>query len=225
MQFLPEEASVLRKFCVFLQKQKNRYAMKRFFYALAVVLLTATGSLKAQTQEYTEAINWTLQRSWSNGFKALPEVCTNLIEFKSQYEKNRAQWDAAFKWLATHDLNTIAAGQHPIEGTTLVASVEDSQNDPLEKRGNESHYYHIDLQYVVKGCERFGLLDHATSKALRYKPDCMNYECDMSKTMFIDSTPERFFLFFPGDWHIAKVATDKDSQDIRVIVIKLDYVK
>ena len=208
-----------------MSNKKQINDMKRFLHALAVVLITAAGSLKAPAQNYPEAISWTLQRTWSNGFKALPEVCTNLIEFKSQYEKNQAQWDAAFKWLATHDLTAIPAGRHPIEGTTLVASVEDSQNDPLEKRGNESHYYHIDLQYVVKGCERFGLLDHETSKALRYKPDCMNYECDMNKTVFIDSTPERFFLFFPGDWHIAKVATDKPSQDIRVIVIKLDYIK
>ncbi len=200
--------------------------MKKIIFALAAVLFTAVGGLNASAQGcYTEAINWTLQRSWSNGFKALPEVCTNLIEFKSQYEKNKAQWDAAFGWLATHNLEKIEAGRYPIEGTSLVASVEDSKNDPLEKRGNESHYYHIDLQYVVKGCERFGLLDHDSSKARKYSPDLMQYDCDMSKTMFIDSTPERFFLFFPGDWHIAKIATDKKSQDIRVIVIKLDYVK
>lgn len=199
--------------------------MKNTLYALTVVLLTVIGNLTASAQD-TEALNWTLQRSWSNGFKALPDVCTNLSEFKSQYEKNKAQWDAAFKWLATHDLTNIAAGRHKIEGTTLVASVEDSHNDPLAKRGNESHFYHIDLQYVVKGTERFGLLDHATSKPNReWTPDIITYDYDVEKAMFIDSTPERFFLFFPCDWHIAKVATEKESQDIRVIVIKLDYIK
>ena len=135
-------------------------------------------------------------------------------------------WDAAFKWLATHDLLTIEKGRHKIEGTDLVASVEDSKNDPLAKRGTESHYYHIDLQYVVKGNERFGLLDHATSKPNReWKPDIITYDYQVDKTMFVDSTPERFFLFFPCDWHIAKIETDKPDQTIRVIVIKLDYVK
>ena len=43
--------------------------------------------------------------------------------------------------------------------------------------------------------------------------------------MFIDSTPERFFLFFPSDWHIAKIQTDKEDQNIRVVVVKLDYIK
>lgn len=45
----------------------------------------------------------------------------------------------------------------------------------------------------------------------------------LEKTTFIDSVPSEFFLFFPSDWHIAKIATDKEDQDIRVIVIKLDY--
>lgn len=169
---------------------------------------------------------WLLSRSWSNGFRALPDVSTNLKEFHDQYQKNTAQWDAMFKWLATHDLQTIPAGKHPIEGTSLVVSVEDSENQPLEKRASESHYHHIDFQYVVKGCERFGLLDHDTSYPNgAYRPDVLHYSYDPDKTMFIDSTPERFFLFFPGDWHIAKVCTDRESQSIRVIVVKLDYVK
>lgn len=206
--------------------------MKKIFYVLTVILLTVMGSMNTyarggkKANAYTDALNWTMLRSWSNGFKALPDVCTNLVEFKTQYEKNKAQWDAAFKWLATHDLLTIEKGRHKIEGTDLVASVEDSKNDPLAKRGTESHYYHIDLQYVVKGNERFGLLDHATSKPNReWKPDIITYDYQVDKTMFVDSTPERFFLFFPCDWHIAKIETDKPDQTIRVIVIKLDYVK
>jgi beta-galactosidase beta subunit len=77
----------------------------------------------------------------------------------------------------------------------------------------------------VKGTERFGILDHATSTPnCDYKPDVIRYDYDRSKLQLIDSTPNRFILFFPSDWHIAKIATDKDDQTIRVIVIKLDYV-
>lgn len=41
----------------------------------------------------------------------------------------------------------------------------------------------------------------------------------------MDSEPQKFYIFFPGDWHIAKVKTNKDNQDIRVKVIKVDYVE
>lgn len=157
-----------------------------------------------------------------------PHPSVNKKEMKSQYKKNRAQWDAMFKWLEEHDLQTIEAGRHPIDGTTLTASIEDSHNDPLEKRGTESHRKHIDFQYVVKGTERFGLLDHASSKPKgEYDPswDGIQYEYDKSKARFVDSVPGEYFLFFPSDWHIAKVATDKEDQNIRVIVVKLDYIE
>ena len=83
------------------------------------------------------------------------------------------------------------------------------------------------MQYVVKGTERFALLDHESSKAnceYSEKKDVIHYDFDPEKTTFIDSVPGEFFLFFPSDWHIAKIATDKEDQDIRVIVIKLDYM-
>lgn len=197
-------------------------AMKKIIITFFIII-TTTISLSAQSNE---VIFWTVGKSWSNGFSALPDVCTNLNEFKEQYNKNKNQWDAMFKWLASNDLKSISAGKHSIEGTSLVVSVEDSNNEPLNKRQSESHYKHIDFQYVVKGTERFGLIDHDSSKPnCQYKPDVIHYDYDKSKAVFIDSTPERFFLFFPNDWHIAKVSTDNQSQDIRVIVVKLDYVE
>ncbi len=187
-----------------------------------LLCVASAGTLRAQCGN---ALQWTLSRAWSNGFNALPDVCTNLNEFQSQYAKNQAQWDAMFQWLAANDLLTIPAGKHPIEGTSLTVSVEDSETGPLETHASESHYHHIDFQYVVKGTERFGLIDHATSYPnCAYKPDVLHYDYDVQKAAFIDSTPDRFFLFFPSDWHIAKIAADTDSREIRVIVVKLDYV-
>lgn len=200
--------------------------MKRIVFIL--IILISTGKLfsrhcECNTINYTY---WMLHKEWSNGFKALPDVSTNLKEFHSQYYKNKKQWYAVFAWLANTDLLSIPAGKHPIPDTELTANIEDSSNQPLNKRGTESHYHHIDLQYVVKGTERFALLDHETSYPNRaYKPDIIGYSYDASKAMFIDSTPERFFLFFPSDWHIAKIQTDKNDQNIRVVVIKLDYIK
>ena len=134
-------------------------------------------------------------------------------------------WRQGFTKADPHRSLNTTAGKHPIEGTTLVASVEDSENGPLEKRGTESHYHHIDFQYVVKGVERFGIIDHLTSKPnSKWKPDVIHYNYDRKLTRFYDSTPDKFFIFFPCDWHIAKVNNDTNDQHIRVIVIKVDYV-
>lgn len=172
-----------------------------------------------------EAIAWAESGIWRNGFdKAKPHSSVNLVDFYLQYQKNPQQWQALFDYLAKTDLLSIPKGKHKIPGSDLVVSVEDSKNEPLEKRRSESHHKHIDFQYVVKGTERFGIIDHYSSTPnCKYRPDVIHYDYDRQKARFYDSNPGEFFIFFPRDWHIAKVATDGEDQTIRVIVIKVDY--
>ena len=80
---------------------------------------------------------------------------------------------------------------------------------------------------MVKGTEGFAVLDHATSTpncAYDAKKDVIHYDYQKNQTHFFNSTPGRFVIFFPSDWHIAKVQTNKKDQHIRVIVIKVDYM-
>lgn len=170
---------------------------------------------------------WAESGVWRNGFsKAKPHPSVNLVDFYLQYQKNPEQWKALFSYLAKTDLLALSKGKHPIPGTQLMVSVEDSENEPLEKRGSESHNHHIDFQYVVRGVERFGIIDHYTSRPnCKYRPDVIHYDYARPKARFYDSTPDEFFIFFPRDWHIAKVATDGADQAIRVIVVKVDYVE
>lgn len=172
-----------------------------------------------------EAKAWAESGIWRNGFdKAKPHHSVNLVDFYLQYQKNPQQWQALFDYLAKTDLLSIPKGKHKIPGSDLVVSVEDSKNEPLEKRRSESHNKHIDFQYVVKGTERFGVIDHYTSTPnCKYRPDVIHYDYAPQKARFYDSNPGEFFIFFPRDWHIAKVANDTSDQAIRVIVIKVDY--
>ena len=202
---------------------------------LTIMVAALTLSVSAQglyTREYHDkslvkkAERWLKKGSWRQGFdKADADATVNAVEFYRQYEKNPEQWQALFRWLQQTDVTAIEKGKHPIAGTTLVASVEDSENGPLEKRQSESHFHHIDFQWVVRGTERFGLIDHLTSKPnCAWKDDVVHYSYDVERARFVDSRPDKFFIFFPGDWHIAKVANDTDDQHIRVIVIKVDYM-
>jgi YhcH/YjgK/YiaL family protein len=206
--------------------------MKRLL-TLITACLMAIG-LQAQgyyTQYYgdaklkAEAEAWLQSGVWRHGFtQASPHETVNAVEFYLQYQKNPAQWKALFEWLAKTDLLALPKGKMPIAGSDLVASVEDDTNRDLDKQRSESHYHHIDFQFVVKGSERFGLIDHYTSTLnCAYTPDVMHYDYDLDKTRFYDSTPDKFFLFFPGDWHIAKLKTDQADQNIRVVVVKVDY--
>jgi YhcH/YjgK/YiaL family protein len=208
--------------------------MKRLISITLLVLLTMT-TATAQTY-YTrfcpdkklvkEARKWMKSGEWRNGFTAAkPHKSVNAVDFYEQYQKNPEQWKALFRWLSETDVLAIPKGKHPIPGTQLVASVEDSENGPLEKRNSESHFHHIDFQWTVKGTEGFGIIDHMSSTPKdKYKPDVIHYNYDVEKARFYDSNPKEFFIFFPSDWHIAKVATKKEDQTLRVIVIKVDYI-
>ena len=206
----------------------------RTIIALSATIISLTATAQATDGVYTtvyddsqtaDAQAWIDAGTWRNGFTANAHPSVNAVEFRTQYERNQQQWDAMFQWLATHDLTTIEHGKYPIEGTTLTVSVEDSSNQPITKRRSESHYHHIDFQFVVKGTERFAILDHNTSSPnTEYQPDVIRYAYDADRLWLIDSEPDKFLIFFPCDWHIAKLATDNDDQTIRVIVVKLDYI-
>lgn len=196
-------------------------------------------SLSLQAQTYTNkypkelvkiANKWMKKGEWKNGFtKALPAPTVNAVEFYLQYHKNPAQWQRLFQWLEETDLLAIPAGKQPIPNSNLVVSVEDSENwcseDDLKAgKGSESHWQKIDFMYVVKGKEGFCRLDHETSTPnIEYlaKKDRMEYKFEADKLQHFESIEGTFNIFFPCDWHVAKVKTNDENQKLRVLVIKM----
>ena len=197
--------------------------MRKLLCLLTVSLMAVTVSAQC------EKCKWFKGGEWLNGFqKASAHSTVDRKVFYDQYHKNPEQWKTLFAWLQETDLEAIPKGKHPIPNSTLVASVEDSENGPLEKRNTESHRKKIDFQLVVRGTEGFALLDHESStvsQPYNEEKDVMRYAYDKDKTNFFDVEAGQFVIFFPGDWHIAKVQTKKDDQSIRVIVVKMDYVE
>lgn len=211
--------------------------MKRFFFTAFVLAVAFTAKAQTYTNEYPNdmqrlAQKWVKKGEWRNGFtKASPAPTVNLAEFYIQYQRNPKQWQALFKWLQETDLLSIPAGRTPIPGTSLTVSVEDgdnwcSQDDLKNGKGSESHRKKIDVMYVVRGYEGFCLLDHETSRPQwEYKPerDRLEYFFSHDKLKQFESIPGTFNIMFPCDWHVAKVKTNHDSQNLRVLVIKMDY--
>lgn len=73
--------------------------------------------LSAQTNsEWTtgNAKKWMKSAVWSNGWTVSPHKSVNAVEFACQYHKNKDVWDAAFRFLAEHDLEALSIGNHVI---------------------------------------------------------------------------------------------------------------
>ncbi len=213
--------------------------MKRLFTlaALAVTTLVLAHTVSAQTytNQYPKdlqkiAHKWVKKGEWRNGFtKAVPAPVVNEVEFYLQYNKNPEQWQQLFRWLQETDLLALPSGKQPIPGTSLIVSVEDTENryssaDLAAGKGSESHWQNIDVMYVVKGKEGFCRLDHdSSSPNIEYnlKKDRMEYKYDAAKLEHFESIEGTFNIMFPCDWHIAKVQTQEPDQHLRVLVIKM----
>lgn len=206
--------------------------MNKLLLTLLLALPLAAGAAPVYTAEcddsalVAKAQAWVAAGEWRQGWNvAAPHPSVNAVDFYQQYHHN-PQWQQLFAYLAHTDLLALPKGKQPIPGTDMVLSVEDSENQPLEKRQSESHRHGIDFQFCVRGTERFGVIDHNTSVPnCQYRPDVIHYDYDASLARFYDSTPDQFFIFFPSDWHIAKVANDTDDQTIRVCVVKLKWIE
>ena len=213
--------------------------MRKLFITLGCALLTSLSSVAQgyYTQYYADkelrskAEAWVRSGEWRNGYDgAAPHSTVNAVDFYLQYQKNPSQWKALFQWLAKTDLLALPKGRHNIEGSNLVASIEDDTNGELSTKRSESHNHKIDFQFVVRGVEKFGIIDHYTSKpSSTYRPDIIHYDYDVTKAKFYLSNPKEFFLFFLRDWHIAKINNDlgdpEMKENIRVVVVKIDYVE
>lgn len=210
--------------------------MKKLMKVALFAAIMGAQQISAQTytNNYPKALDkiaakWMKKGEWKNGFtKAVPAPTVNVTEFYIQYHKNPQQWKALFEWLENTDLLTIPGGRQTIPGTSLTVSVEDSENwcsdaDLKDGKGSESHWEKIDFMYVVKGKEGFCRLDHETSTPKApYKPDRLEYIFDSNRLQRFESIEGTFNIFFPCDWHIAKVKTSEDSQKLRMLVVKMN---
>ncbi len=196
------------------------------FFGLFLLLISSSAAFAQKRTDnltHKQARHWVMKREWTNGLNALPDKTTDYQEFASQYQKNKDVWDKTFQWLATHDLENMPAGRYEVDGKHCYINVQDAVTQEVSKRKIEAHRHGIDLQYVVKGTERFGITSEAYAEPItEYKPDVTYYKT--TKIKYVDSQPGRFFLFFPKNFHQALVKAGKEPENIRVIVAKIEYI-
>lgn len=201
---------------------KAGYRLARILNELFSDSVYTLGDTVAWTLQ--KARQWVKQGEWNNEWKILPHQSTDYIEFASQYNKNKELWDKTFSWLATHDLLNMPAGSYEIDGKRSYISIQDAETQDASERKIESHRQYIDLQYVVKGKERFGLTSaEASEPVTEYKAEKDNQFHKAERIKYVDSTPDCFFLFFPKNYHQPLVKAGKKSEKVRVVVAKIEY--
>lgn len=183
-----------------------------------------TSSL-AKAQSNKDADKWVKSKVWADGSKinVYPEV--DAVEFKKQYETNKVTWDKVIKFLSdSSKLAALAPGKYPIDGKNAYASITYAPSKTFEASKWESHRRYIDLQYVISGKEKIGMvpISKATvTESYNEAKDVAHYSSD--GTYYI-ATPKEFFLFFPADVHRPNIKVD-GYDSVKKLVIKIAYVQ
>ena len=109
----------------------------------------------------------------------------------------------AFEFIKTQNLDSIAVGKYPIDGTDIHASVTEKEGGPAAIAKFEAHNNNIDIQVCIAGVERMGWKPR---KECTQPKEAYNAEKDVT---FFNDQPDMYFqlkagqfaIFFPEDVH------------------------
>lgn len=200
--------------------------MRKFFNCKLICLVILSVMAKAAVSQTTDSWNeksarkWIKSGEWKKGLKPDVAPSVDAVEFAKQYHLNKDVWDKAFAFMRNTNLDTIAPGKYPIDGTNAFATITYAADKDFEKTGWESHRKYIDLQYIISGKEKIGEADVATAtvtKPYNEAGDGANYTAE--GTYYI-ATPKEFFLFFPQNAHRPSIKVDGYDK-VKKLVIKI----
>lgn len=196
----------MNKFCVI--------ALSLFLFAfVSCSHKTTEGALTKGSAD-----KWFKKKEYLNGLQAQPHLSVDKIEFAKQYNANKDLWDKAFAYLRNNDLKTLQKGKYTIVADKVTVSVTEDSTKDFDKTMWESHRKFIDIQYIVIGEEKMGVAPVSKAKVIKpydEKRDAANYEAEGK---YYVSTPDKFFIFFPGDAHRPNITTGNNLLDKKIVI-------
>ncbi len=163
---------------------------------------------------------WFDSKLWAEGFSVQAHESVNVDEFFKQYHACPEVWKAVFEFMK-QDLSGLEVGKYPLAGEQAFAMISEYQTKQPENAKWEAHKKYIDLQYLISGEEKMGLL------SLEKAVDAQEYN-ETKDLIFYGANdgdyylanPDVFFLFFPTDVHRPSMQTD-ESKPVKKVVIKI----
>ncbi|MBU1001406.1 MAG: YhcH/YjgK/YiaL family protein [Proteobacteria bacterium] len=133
----------------------------------------------------------------------------DVLENLPQYFSLSEGFEKTAKFLASQDLDIIAAGRHEIDGESAFAMVSRNTGRPRDGARLEAHRQYIDIQIVLAGHDNIGWKPVSQCS----QPDGQYIE-ERDVRFYLDEpeiwlplTPGRFAIFFPEDAHLPSVSS------------------
>lgn len=168
-----------------------------------------------------ELEKWVQTGEWKLGWDISPDQSINKKELAIKFFENRERWEKAFNYLKTNNLEMISIGRHELDGANLFVNVDEYTTRNEENSRFEAHREYIDIQYLVYGEEKIGIIDLGnTTEIIPYDSLKDVTFLTAKQNNYRTASPDRFFVFFPGDAHRPCVKTDENSK-VRKVVVKI----
>jgi len=204
--------------------------MKKSNYSLTLVLIIMVIAMACsnpgpdgpETKNTADpAREWFEAGEWRQGWEASPDTSINQEQFYLLYHRDPDLWDQAFSFLASSDLEALETGRHSLRGEILFANVDEYQPREFEDTRYEAHRKYADIQYLVKGSEKIGVLPIGrTTVTEPYKEENDIAFLTSEEDNLRLASPDTFFIFFPEDAHRPGIREQEDS-GVRKVVVKV----
>ncbi len=123
------------------------------------------------------------------------------------------------QFLAETDLAGLAQGRHELDGQRLYALVSDYAPKPPGEGRWEAHLRYLDLQYVVSGVERIGVVPIDRLTAGDYDADRDMFRLSGAGD-FLTFGAGQFMILWPGDAHMPGIDAGEPGP-VRKVVVKI----
>jgi len=166
---------------------------------------------------------WFAGKEWAQGVSLELHDSVNVEEFYKQYQAKPELWKAVFEFMK-QDLTALEIGKYPLIEGEVTAIVSEYNSKEPENAKWEAHRKFIDLQYVISGEEKMGVMPIAEAQ------NAGEYNAEKDVIFYGENdgplhlaTPETYFLFFTGDLHRPCIKVD-ESTPVKKLVIKIATV-
>lgn len=129
-------------------------------------------------------------------------------------------FEKVFKYLQEEHFVNITPGKYKINGSEAEVTVQEYSTKNPEEVEWESHKFHLDVQYLIRGVERIGYAPTDGMEIKEYNAASDKLILDGTDGDFITLKEDLFVVMFPEDAHQPRVAAG-ELMPVKKVIIKI----
>jgi YhcH/YjgK/YiaL family protein len=130
------------------------------------------------------------------------------------------RFQRAIDFLRTADCAALPDGRHDIDGDAVFALVQEYTTRPLAECRWESHRRYSDVQFIVRGVERMGVLDLAHARVREPYDEARDVAFYQPGTDAVTLHAGMLAIFGPADVH-APGGAAQTPDTVKKVVVKV----